>query len=154
MNEEEFISLELAELLSHKGFNEPCIAVYELYGTISSFYNFIPYWRVSHIYKQKCPPPDFVTNESLEQYKKENVTYIAAPTLLTVLNWLKKQYNIIVTIDYDEYELISDNKKVGYGWCIQKIENPTEYLKISEYVFDFYEESIEDAIKYCLETLI
>lgn len=153
MNEEEFINLELAELLFHKGFNEPCIAVYELYGTISSYYNFIPYWRVSHIYNKKCPP-DFVTNESLEQYKKENVTYFAAPTLLTVLNWLKEHYNIIVTIDYDEYELTSDNKKVGYGWAIQKTENPTEFLTIGEYVFDSYKASIEDAIKYCLEKLI
>ena len=54
----------------------------------------------------------------------------------------------------DEYELTSDNKKVGYGYNIQKVETPTKYFTISTMVYDTYEETCESSIKYCLENLI
>lgn len=112
--------------------------------------------------KAKCPldrvikqdfRPVYYTKDSNDLTWQDCDAYYI-PTQSQVLKWLREVYKIIITIDYDEYELISNNKKVGYGWAIQKIENPTEFLKISEHVFDSYEESIEDAIKYNLKKLI
>lgn len=132
MIKEAYVSFETAKLLKEKGFDSDCFVAYNANGNIES---------------------------AMELYGEETITNgecsegdITAPTQQMAMAWLREK-RIIITMDYDEYE-ISDNKKVGYGWNIQKIEKPTEYFKISIHVFDNYEETVEDALKYCLTNLI
>lgn len=130
--EEDFVNFEIAKLLKERGFNEICLRTYYDDGEMSRIYD----------------EDEGVYNENLLP------SIIAAPTHQMAMKWLREEYGIIITIDFDEYELTSDNKKVGYGWNIQKIENPTEYFKISTMAYDTYEEAIEASIKFCLKNLI
>ena len=126
---EDYVSFKVAKLLKEKGFDVPT----------HTFYN--P--KKSHLLKFD---PCLINRNAGVQ--------VSAPTHQMVMKWLREVHKIIITIDFDKYELTSDNKKVGYGWNIQKIENPTEYFKISIMVYDTYEETCEEAIKYCLENLV
>ena len=123
---EDYVSFEIAKMLKEKGFDEDTICVY-----IGRYLLIKGEGTISNA---------------------TDMPIIPAPTQQMAMAWLREK-RIIITIDYDEYE-ISDNKKVGYGWNIQKIEKPTEYFKISIHVFDNYEETVENAIKYCLTNLI
>ena len=128
MIKEAYCSFDICKLLKEKGFDEECICYCDNEGVFNS-----------------CTiKPPFINHEFS--------SYFTAPTQQMAMAWLREK-RIIITMDYDEYE-ISDNKKVGYGWNIQKIEKPTEYFKISIHVFDNYEETVEDALKYCLTNLI
>lgn len=130
---EDYVSFEIAKLLKEKGFDEYCFTAYSK--EVSSFIAIGP-----------------IKNSDIT---KESEYVVTAPTLQMAMKYLREMHNIIITMDYDEYELgKNDNKQVGYGWNIQKVENPTEYLKISEHVFDTYEESCRDAIEWCLTNLI
>lgn len=127
---EDYVNFEIAKLLKEKGFDEP----------------------VNRFYEISTGQPLLVRSEYC---RNSYTTNYAAPTHQMAMKWLREVHNIIITMDYDEYELEKiDKKQVGYGWNIQKIENPTKYLKISEHIFDTYEESCEDAITYCLTNLI
>jgi len=135
MIKESYVSFETARLLKEKGF---------------------PQHITSHTYfvgddkKRGCVVGEFIGHPSIET----DIHLIDAPTQQMALQWLREK-GIIITMDYDEYELAdSDEKQVGYGWGIQKTEKPTEYLKISIHVFDNYKEAVEDAIKYCLTNLV
>ena len=76
------------------------------------------------------------------------------PTQSQVLKWLREVHKIIITIDFDEYELESQGKKVGYGYNLQLESNPTEYEKISNLAYDTYEKAVEEGISYSLINLI
>ena len=88
------------------------------------------------------------------EYDAESPNGVYAPTHQMALKWLREVHKIIITIDFDEYELESQGTKVGYGYNLQLESNPREFAKISEMVYDSYEETVEAAIKYCLENLI
>lgn len=126
---EDYCDFEAAKLLKEKGFDEDTICVY--------------------IGRHLLIKGEGTISNATD------MPIIPAPTLQMAMKWLREVHNIIITIDYDEYELEkNNNKQVGYGWNIQKIENSTKYLKISEHVFDTYEESCENAIEWCLTNLI
>lgn len=80
---------------------------------------------------------------------------ISAPTLQMACKWLREVHNCIITFDYDSYENADDSSitETGYSFTLQRKENPTEYEYIHDWVYDTYEEAVEDGIKYCL-TLI
>lgn len=124
---EDYVSFEVAKLLQEKGFNGEWHKHYWGYLTGKEFLT-----EGSFSPEYDCP----------------------APTLQMAMKWLREVHGIIITIDFDEYELTSENKKVGYGYNIQKVETPTKYFTISTMVYDTYEEATEAAIKYCLENLI
>jgi hypothetical protein len=146
---EDYVSFETAKLLKEKGFDEYCRA---------EWLEYIDGPSKGKTYLAECSSGlqhNSCSNTSLKKFNYDGQMYYAAPTLQMAMKWLREVHNIIITMDYDEYELEkNDTKQVGYGWNIQKIENPTKYLKISNHVFDTYEESCEDAIEYCLTNLI
>ena len=132
---EDYISLEIAKLLKEKGFDEPCDFLYDE-GELKWFF---------HLFI--CT--GILTNSELSD------EIISAPTLQMAMKYLREKHNIIITLDYDEYELAdSDEKQVGYGFNIQMADKPTEIFEISNCVFDTYEESCEAAILECLTNLI
>ncbi len=104
------------------------------------------------VIKQDFRPVYYTKDFNDEGWQDCDAYYI--PTQAQVMKWLREVQNIIITIDYDKYELPSNKFKVGYGYSIQKTDNPTEYFKIGEFVYDTYEDAVEAAIKYCLENLI
>jgi hypothetical protein len=136
---EDYVSFEVAKLLKEKGFD---VSIHSVW--------------IDHSKLVNCPAA-IAIYQSAENWNtlgdELDDIYFSAPTHQMAMAWLREK-GIIITMDYDEYELISDNKKVGYRWGIQKTEKPTEYLKISIHVFDNYEEAVEDAIKYCLTNLV
>ena len=79
----------------------------------------------------------------------------AAPHIWDVLKWLREKHNIIITIDYDEYEIIdSEHTMIGYGYSVQKKEFPSRYESIGNEVYDTFEEACVAGIKDVLENII
>lgn len=54
---------------------------------------------------------------------------------------------------YHNLKEIGCDCETGYSFTLQKKENPTEYEYIHDWIYDTYEEAVEEGIKYCL-TLI
>lgn len=80
---------------------------------------------------------------------------ISRPSQSLALKWLREVHGFIVTIDYDRYPVDNgENDVVGYGYNIQTKDNPEDYYRISEYVYDCYEEATEAALLYVLKNLI
>lgn len=104
------------------------------------------------VVKQDFRPVYYTKDFNDDSWQDCDAYYI--PTQSQVMKWLREVHGIIITIDFDEYELTSDNKKVGYGWNIQKIETPTKYFRISTMAYDTYEEACDAAIEYVLENII
>lgn len=154
---EDFVNFEIAKLLKEKGFTEFC---FKCYG-VAVLHN-----GANISFDEECELKDegrgneieYVEGGILYNYGCNNSDKDAkvwtAPTLSVAMKWLREKHGIIITIDFDEYELTSDNKKVGYGYNIQKVETPTKYFTISTMVYDTYEEACEAAIRFCLENLI
>lgn len=74
----------------------------------------------------------------------------SAPTLQMACKWLRNVHNIVISIDFDNYESCDDDTVVGFGFALQKKETPDVYVYIHNEVFDTHEEATEAAIKYCL----
>lgn len=124
---EDYVNLEIAELLKEKGFND--VPVYTYYLSYGGFYL----------------SPMAVTNKDLYAHG-----HIAAPTLQMAMKWLRKihKLDIDVSIEY------KSSKKVYYYSVLKKTVIRDMDCLHSETNFDFYEEAAEAAIKYCLENLI
>ena len=135
MIQEDYVSVEIAELLKEKGFNE--IPVYTYYLSYGGFYL----------------APMAVTNKDL--YAQG---HIAAPTLQMAMKWLREKYNyhIITTPEYGDVEYMPgqwQEEFLGWKYTIipfngnKSIIHPSVYSVTSE-------SACEAAIKYCLENLI
>jgi hypothetical protein len=71
----------------------------------------------------------------------------SAPTLQMAMKWLLKKYNIFICILFLE-------ESNGFGYTIENIVKK-EYITTSKNDgYSTYEETAEEAIKYCLENLI
>lgn len=121
---EDYVSFEVAKLLKDKGFNEPCIATYNL--TTKNF-------EIEEVYQ------DWTTRWA---------AYMSAPTLQIAMKWLREVHNIAINIGWGE---IFEDK--FQWWCIILNQKDGSILRESEY-HATYEEACEAAIKYCLENLI
>lgn len=123
---EDYVSFETAKLLKEKGFREICNKCYGIES--KKFFS------------------DIRSNDDDTMY--------AAPTHQMAMKWLREVHEFIVTIDYDRYPVYEENDIVGYGYNIQTKDNPEDYYRISESVYNSHEDACEAAIKYCLENLI
>jgi len=122
---EDYVSFEVAKLLKEKGFNEECDVAYS---------------KINGEYLLNDVVDDYgygSTNSYLE-CKNE----MSAPTLQMAMKWLRtKKLIILIGVSKNNYynAKILDTRSNGY-------------VKIGGY--DAYEEAEEEAIKYCLTTLI
>ncbi len=125
---EDYISFETAKLLKEKGFDEYC-------GYYSSDGEYCGYCVYNHRGKD----------------------YISAPTLQMTMKWLREVHNIHINIDIHWLHFANQN---GWMYTITKIlENGTDYIdskgdENDKTFYSSYEESCEEAIRYCLENLI
>ena len=129
---EDYCSFEIAKLLKEKGFDESCAQIYDGEGCLLA---------------NDC---GYINDESPNEY-----FHALAPTHQMAFKWLREIHGFIVTIDYDRYPIDNgENNIVGYGYNIQTKDNPEDYYRIIESVYDCYEQAVEAALLYVLKNLI
>ena len=138
MIKEAYCSFEVSKLLKEKGF-----VAQEIY----------------YIYYYYEEDDGYCFEKLLNGNKFDSKKMVAVPSHQMAMAWLREEKNLIITIDYDRYPVISDENKyktrIGYGYNIQTKGNPEDYYGMhSEYVYNSYEEAIEAALKFCLTKLI
>ena len=150
---EDYVSYETAKLLKEKGFREWCSHCY----------------GVDVRYKGN-PIDEDEEFELKSEGKEDEIEYVdggrlynsmwdnsdeskiyAAPTLAIAIKWIREIHNIQIEIsvvgeENKEHEVI----KWMYGWRIQNTTTITRH----QTTFTSYQESCENAIKYCLQNLI
>lgn len=147
---EDYVSFEVAKLLKEKGFEQAC--------------DYATSWYAAQYYKNSAQGEWFegeheiikdLDDKCTISYLSDEGVFIPAPTQSLALKWLREVHGFIVTIDYDRYPVDNgENDVVGYGYNIQTKDNPEDYYRISEYVYDCYEEATEAALLYVLKNLI
>lgn len=128
---EDYVSFEIAKLLKEKGFDEETRSCYYLNDTSKVYLN----GSISCNYNS---------------YGFQNIC-VSAPTLWDTIKWLREVHNIIITIHPNSF---SADGSVYYKADIWFNREYVSSYDIKEREKKVYEESIEYAIKYCLEHLI
>lgn len=129
MNEEDFVTLEVAKLLKNKGFNEFCDAGY-------------------FIADSEIAPLFFGTFRNKGEGSVSG--HIAAPTLYDAQKWLRDKHNIHITIG---------NSASGYWWELSKADNGTTIYDYNYSgpndggKWDTYEEALDAAIYKSLKLI-
>lgn len=132
MNNEDYVSLEVAKMLKEKGFNEYCGAYYHLN------------WE--NMTEEEC----FEVAANHDFRNKDNGYRVGAPTLYESQKWIRNNHNIHIVID---------NYACGYAWFLYKADNGT---RISEYAengpndggcWDTYEEALNAGILEALKLI-
>lgn len=127
MIKEAFVSFEIAKLLKEKGFNEPCIATYN--STTKKFH-------VEELYLD---------------WSTQWESYISVPTHQMAMAWLREEKNIFIVIEPHLYDYVNEKNK-SYVCSLWVGDNYYEYIESKDY--PSYEETVEAALKYCLQNLI
>jgi hypothetical protein len=137
MIKEDYVSFEVAKLLKEKGFD----------GDINCYYieesadKNLCYSPIKQNHNKRITNNEFDIDINVSSEK------ISAPTLQMTMKWLLKKYNIFICILFLE-------ESNGFGYTIENIVKK-EYITTSENDgYSTYEETAEEAIKYCLENLI
>lgn len=134
MIKEAYCSFEVAKILKEKGFNDPCLRVYDKNGIISIRYLG---FDIPHNY----------TNSLL---------YLC-PTHQMAMAWLREEKNIFISICNGNHCKLDKNISSETVYYFFSITNSYGVYKEEEQCFDefkTYEETVEAALKYCLENLI
>lgn len=129
---EDYVSFENAKLLKEKGFYEDVNTSYVVDATNR---------------------PAISVGDFLYISCSGKTHLIEAPTQQMAMKWLRKK-GIIITLDYDKYEMEDNNMIIGWGYNIQLSSCPENYHYIDNNVYDIYEEAVEAAINYCLTNYV
>jgi hypothetical protein len=134
MIQEAYVSFETAKLLKEKGFDENTLMVYMSYGDLC-----------------KCNRYDSIRNSNYNDITK-NYFECTAPTHQMAIAWLRKKYNIYISIQPD----FQSDKDYKICWCcsVNILYENCISTKWYQCYIETYEEATETAIKYCLEHLI
>lgn len=127
MIQEAYCSYEVSKLLKERGFDEYC----------------------RYFYDCETPTNSYLSNKGYGEYIHNSKVYdgrnlAACPTHQMAMAWLREVYNIFIIIE--PYSNTSCYFSLWEG--DNYYENP---LRKS---FPSYEETVEEALKYCLEHLI
>ena len=128
-----YITFELAKILKEKGFDWPCNG----------------HWFIGKDKTFNCAVSPMNWNEM-----KTSLDWVSCPTMDMVCRWLRQKYQKHCDVSYDYtlnwyFQIIDLRQTVEYDYPEMKIyhaENSTG--------FNYYEDAMEAAIKYCLENLI
>lgn len=134
MTKEDFCSYEVAKLLKEKGFDETCYACYEYFSSSITMYSGWPFE-----YKGE------VVNSSKDRIK--------CPTHQMAMKWLREEHKIMITIIPQEVNVGVDRMCYAIYRITEDLYQPLYNGKVDSLV-DSYEETVEAALKYCLENLI
>jgi len=131
---EDYVSLETAKLLKRKGF----LKEVDLRMTQNlSFYNNI---GLNHN-----------LNKYYDSLIQDKIDFVVAPTLQMAMKWLREVHNIFIVIEPHMYDYINE-KNSSYVASLWQGDNYYENIISKDCLT--YEETVETAIKYCLEHLI
>ena len=135
MIQEDYISFETAKLLKEKG-----------------------YWNIATmLYKENGDIVNYNVPLNNKGFSSTLDVFYEAPTLQMAMKWLREVHNIHINIDIHWLHFANQN---GWMYTITKIlENGTDYIdskgdENDKTFYSSYEESCEEAIRYCLENLI
>lgn len=132
---EDYVSFETAKLLKEKGFNEETEYVYSNNGNLLRLCHF----GIRDLTNTDC------NNYYTWEFPIENVvSIISAPTLQMACKWLRKNYNLFISIDIGVQ---------AYVWTIYNTEPETIVVYIGVTI-GTPEQAYDEAIKYCVENLI
>lgn len=142
---EDYVSFETAKLLNEKGFDEYCLYIYMIFGSVTPCVE-------SRVFMSG--ERSLVNNEDIklvaekygwEPYSEDDKYAVLCPSLQMAMKWLREVHKIDITVDPHE---------VGINWIYQfHICQNKDYL-FSRDIDTSYENCAEAAIKYCLENLI
>ena len=139
MMEEDFVSYDLAVMLRDKGFNEPCMTLYNVYGAL----------EVEFGYSDGSPLRNCDSDVSQfigDRCDDDSFVFVTAPTYGHVMKWLRVVHKIDICAFPVEYDYITS----GYSCCIYKDKKSV----VSSEEFKSYEKAVETSIEYCLKFLI
>ena len=143
MIKEAYCSFEVAKLLKEKGFPQD----YDIYH--SMIYNEKDYEDEYEV-QRMVTETRFIKAGTLSSYPvgvPEPKCY--APTHQMAMAWLREEKNIFIVIEPHAYI----NEKIkSYDCSLWVDDNYYRYLESKDY--PSYEDTIEAALKYCLENLI
>ena len=123
---EDYVSFETAKLLKEKGFEAECLAFYASSKEIG----------VEFFYSQHGP-----TNFNYYD------TTTSAPTIQMVMKWLRDVHHIHITIE------CGSGRTLVYFSLFRKVPDNKPISSNLGY-FETYEETCDEAIKYCLKKFI
>ena len=120
---EDYVSFETAKLLKEKGFDEKCLHYYEDNRHRDEDIKFSNWWNIGY------------SNSEIGRR-------FTAPTLQMACKWLREIHNI---------DIIPFHEKLPNDcyWC--RIEKYPYIVYIQDPIYKKYEESLDAAIRYCLE---
>ena len=81
----------------------------------------------------------------IQQYNKDNLLDCIAPTHQIAMKWLREIYGIDIVIEISDPS-VNDRK---YYCVIWDKNNDSHILEL----FDYYEDAVEAALKYCLKNI-
>ena len=128
MIEEDYVSAEVARLLKEKGFNQPLLTFYVC---------------VDNNYSNEVGVMAF-TDDTIEN---NSDLYVLAPTLQMATKWLREVQGLNIEI----ITYWTKRQNMVYG---NRIVHNNAVLKEIDTAYNSYEQACDEAIKYCLETLI
>jgi hypothetical protein len=122
---EDYVSFEVAKLLKEKGFDEPCIAIYE----------------------------DKVlrTNTLCDYHNSELSSYVCAPTYQGVMKWLRIKHNLSIEVYRTACGYVGCIVAIPSGTDIKFLDKDGDDLASGQYTK--WEYACEATIKDCLENL-
>jgi len=131
MCKDDYVSLEVAQLLKEKGFDWECRAYY--------------------VKSKECGIELFPTERS-HNYNDDVYPRTSAPTLQMAMKWLREK-GVIITIAYTMYSLHIIGSQMMFGFKVQNVQGEL-LLENSEVAYNSYEQAEMNAIKYSLENLV
>lgn len=131
MIKEVYCSFEVSKLLKEKGFDAQCRAAYTDYGQLFT-----------------TQIQQYITNIICS---KGNLWKCIAPTHQMAMKWLIEEKNIFIVIEPHAYDYINEKNK-SYVCSLWVGDRYYEYIESKDY--PSYEDTVEAALKYCLENLI
>lgn len=132
---EDYVNFEIAKLLRKKGFDENTPVNY---------------------FVGDDKPRGCVVGEMIHHKRaKEDTHLIACPTLQMAMKWLREVYNIgIFPTTFYRHTKTFDGHNYGCTLVNLKTFDLIGNFEDCTFPADSYEETVEKAIKYCLENLV
>ena len=126
MIQEAYCSFEVAKLLKEKGFDIPCSGRYSVRS------------KEFHL-------------DCTKMCNNGGLFECAAPTHQMAIAWLREEKNICIVIEPYSYDYVNE-KNLTYSFSLWEGDNYYENPELKGY--SSYEETVEAALKFCLEKLI
>lgn len=150
MNNNQYVSLEVARLLKEKGYNEWC----------RSYWGGFTDKPLYMCEANRGKAFDYCNNSMLTRhYNDYDQEYIAAPTLQEAMKWLRDNYKLHIEVGVlKKYPLEKYPTEVTYSYNIQHIDKwdstLEEFKRDGNFGYETPEEAADKAILFCLKFIL